>query len=90
MSKYIYFEFHCKSCGHEFEDLVQPAQSTTWCPKCGWAATKVVSAPRLDPRMGLDSAFSTMSDRWGKIREERARKGDKGGRADGAPNLKMY
>ena len=29
------FEYHCLSCGHEFEALVLSSRASTHCPACG-------------------------------------------------------
>lgn len=89
MSKLMLFDFECKSCGHQFEELVQPTKHLMPCPHCGWQATRLISTPRFDPRMGLSLDFPTAAAKWARTREQ-AKKVDKGGIADGAPNLKMY
>ena len=44
------------------------------CPECGSPSNRLISAPRLDPRMGLDPEGNpTMADKWAKVREQRAK-----------------
>jgi putative FmdB family regulatory protein len=89
MSKLLMFDFECASCGHQFEDLVQPQENFSACPECHGEAIRQVSSPRLDWKLGIDPAFSTLGSKWAKMQWQKS-KVDKGGRADGAPNLKMY
>lgn len=89
MSKLIMFEFKCGTCGHEFEELVQPTTNVVDCPKCRGAATRQISTGHLDWRMGVSRDFPTAASKWARIHRQNS-KVDKGGIADGAPNLKMY
>lgn len=89
VSKYILFEFKCNNCGHEFEELVQPEVHQLVCPECLGDAPRIISTGHLDYRMGVSLDMPTMARKWDKIQRQKA-KVDKGGRADGAPNLKMY
>lgn len=90
MSKFILFDFECNDCGHEFDDLVKPDIYTTPCPKCGKESRRLASAGHLDWKLGVQSSsFPTLADKWERIQRQKARV-DKGGRTDGAPNLKMY
>jgi len=90
MSKLILFDFHCVSCEKVFEELVEPHVKNVPCPKCGWEATRQVSLGHLAyRRMGVSSDFPTAAAKWEKM-QRRKTKVDKGGLADGAPNLKMY
>lgn len=73
MSKLILYDFECQQCTHTFDDLVKSDVYQAPCPQCGHNATRLISTPRLDPRLGIDPAFPTMGDRWAKVREERAR-----------------
>jgi putative FmdB family regulatory protein len=83
------FDFVCGTCGHEFEELVQPGVNVVDCPKCRGAAIRQISTGHLDWKMGVTNDFPTAARKWEKIQRQKA-KVDKGGRADGAPNLKMY
>lgn len=89
MSKLMMFDFTCQSCGHQFEELVQPTVKVLDCPKCGWKATRDISLGHLDWKMGVSGDMPTMAAKWDRIQRQKARV-DKGGIADGAPNLKMY
>lgn len=74
MSKFTLYDFRCTSCNTVFEDMVKPSEYSAPCPDCGEAGKRLISAPRLDPRMGLDPVGNpTMGDKWAKVREQRAR-----------------
>lgn len=71
MSKLILFDFECPN-GHSYDDLVQPDVHQAPCPTCGQEGTRQVSAPRFDPRMGIDATgFPTMGDKWARVRKQR-------------------
>ncbi len=76
MSKLLMFDFLCDA-GHQSEDLVKSDITETVCPTCGQPAYRQISAVRSDWRtMGLDPAFSSASDKWAKMQEQKARKED--------------
>lgn len=73
MAKLLMFDFRCTSCEHQFDDLVKSSVHSIPCPNCSSEAKRLVSTPRLDPKMGLDAEGNpTMGDRWAKIRKEKA------------------
>lgn len=73
MAKYMFFDFRCVDCEQKFDDLVKPDVQQAPCPNCSGIGKRLVSAPRLDPKMGLDPEGNpTMGDRWAKIRKQRA------------------
>jgi putative FmdB family regulatory protein len=72
MSKLILFDFRCTECSHKFEALVKSAVHFQQCPECGESAKRLISTPRLDPRMGIDPDMSTMGDKWARVRKQRA------------------
>ena len=73
MAKLILYDFRCQHCEHRFDDLVHSNVYETPCPKCNHNATRLISTPRLDPRMGLDPVGNpTMGARWARIRKQRA------------------
>lgn len=75
MSKFILFDFECQSCQHVFDDMVKPDVHSAPCPRCAGDSKRLISAPRLDPRMGLDLAGNpTMAAKWEKIRKDRAKR----------------
>lgn len=75
MSKYILFDFECPQCSRVFDDMVKPDVHSAPCPDCGVAAKRLISTPRLDPRMGLDREGNpTMAAKWEKIRKDRAKR----------------
>lgn len=85
MSKLILFDFVC-DCGAVFEELIHSTENTATCPRCGSSnAKRQISAATLDPRMGLDSDFTTMWDRWEKRTRARAKQDNMQG-----DNLWMY
>lgn len=88
--KKILFDFHCdKGCGIYFEDLVYDFETEAKCPNCGKQAVKALSAPHIGWRqMGFDNDFPTSAAKWTKMQWQKST--DKGGRADGQPNLKEY
>lgn len=71
MSKLTLFDFVC-SCGHEFEDLVQPDIHSTECPTCQRPdAKRQISAPHFDIRMGTDPYGSpTMAAKWARMHQQ--------------------
>lgn len=90
MSKLIMFDFQCRKCGILFEDLVHDFVRETKCPNCGDTGDRQISAPHIGWRiMGVDTDFPTAAGKWTKMQWKKSRT-DKGGRADGAPNLKEY
>lgn len=90
------WDFHCDpekgGCGIYFEDLVYEFETTCGCPNCSRSdtAVKLLAAPNIWWRkMGVDTDFPTSAARWEKMQRQKNRT-DKGGRADGQPNLKEY
>jgi hypothetical protein len=74
--KLLMFDFLCDN-GHSFEELVQPDIHEIDCPHCELKAQRQISAVRLDWRkMGVDSDFSTCSDKWAKMQRQKAQKED--------------
>lgn len=71
MSKLLIFDFRCDDCG-TFERMVKPSVRAVPCPKCGGTAWRLVPAPALSPKMGLDPNFPTAYAKWGDTRNKRA------------------
>ena len=71
------FVFQCRSadCGHNFDEYVKYDDiPTVKCPLCGSDTRRLITAPMIDPRLGLDpSSFPTMGDKWARVREQRAK-----------------
>lgn len=70
----ILFDFLCRACGAEFEELVaRDNPDSAKCPKCTSSkTTRLVTGTRIDPRLGVDgSSFPTMADKWTRTRRER-------------------
>lgn len=73
-------------CNHVYDDMVHSEQYTGVCTKCGGESRRLVSTPRLDPRMGLDpDGFPTMGDRWAQ-RHEQARRIDEAREREHGPD----
>jgi len=73
MAKLIFFDFRCTVCEHKFADLVKSSVHSIPCPNCSEESKRLISTPRLDPRMGLDPEGNpSMGDKWAKIRKQRA------------------
>lgn len=85
------FDFCCDKCGIWFEELVYEFENESKCPNCGSQhAAKQISAPRIWWRkMGVDTDFPTAANKWEKMQWSKS-KTDKGGLADGQPNLKEF
>lgn len=46
--KLLMFDFRCKTCKHEFEELVKSDIFRIQCPKCSETALRIISCPRID------------------------------------------
>jgi putative FmdB family regulatory protein len=64
------YRYRCE-CGKEFEAIrsVEKREEAP-CLACGRKGKHLISAPHFDPKMGLDPAFATFSDKWAKSREK--------------------
>ncbi len=83
MSKYITYEWRCKTCDHKFDAMTKPDVRVHECPKCGEESKRLISCPRIDPKLGLDPAFGTMADKWERtymsgVREAERRRDEHG------------
>lgn len=70
------YEFRCRNddCGAEFDEYVEYADThLVKCPDCGSDTIKLMSAPRIDPRLGLDESFPSMQAKWARVRRQRAK-----------------
>lgn len=73
---YRIFDYECLNpkCGQIEEKLVTTDElDNQKCSVCGSDATKLIAAPRLDYRMGVDPDFATFGDRWARIQNQRAK-----------------
>jgi len=74
MSKLIFFDFRCTRCEHKFDKLVKSDVYVLPCPKCSKPSKRLISAPTIDPRMGLDiEGNPTMAAKWERTRKQRAK-----------------
>jgi putative FmdB family regulatory protein len=69
MSKLLLFEFRCTQCSTKHDELVHSDVFSAECPRCGGESMRIVSTPRIDPRLGVDPDFCTMSDKWARKHE---------------------
>ena len=66
------FDFECQSCNAKFEDLIQPDERTTVCPKCGATASRVISPVRIDRlSLALQEGFPGAADYFDRVHRER-------------------
>jgi len=70
MSKFMFFDFKCHTCGHEYEGFVKPDVLEEPCSQCGHTATRLVSAPRAE-LPGTDPAFPGAYDKWERVRKQK-------------------
>ena len=85
----ILFDHQCPNCGAVFEALRQSSdsQEKVECTVCHTTdfATKLLSAPRLDPKLGVDAiGFPTMGDKWTRRRQQHQRIEERRKREHGA------
>lgn len=74
----ILFDHECAHCGAVFEEFCKPdtAPLRVECPECHKIdfATRLIGAPRLDPKLGLDAGgFPTMGAKWERRRKSHQR-----------------
>lgn len=86
----MFYDFTCSKCGIAFEERVYSFEKEVPCVNCGANAPRDLASPLISWRkMGVSRDFPTASAKWDKMQLEKA-KSDKGGRADGQPNLKEF
>lgn len=68
------FEFLCPD-DHKFDKYIDESCHKAVCPTCKQDAKRIISAVRLDYRMGVDSSMTTMSDKWAKMHRDEAKRG---------------
>lgn len=89
LSKFFY-DFECTNCHVFFEQRVYSFEKEIPCVNCGHKAERQLAAPSIWWRkMGVSKDFPTAASKWDKMQEQKSRT-DKGGRADGQPNLKEF
>ena len=67
------FEFLCPD-NHKFDRLIDDSERTSECKTCGKEAKRIISAVRLDYRMGVDDSMPTMADKWAKMHKDEAKR----------------
>jgi putative FmdB family regulatory protein len=84
-SKLMMFDFRCKSCNHEFEDLVKSDVFQAQCPKCSETARRILSCPRIDKTaMALqDGATETSLKHFERTHQQQKAKEEKSLREHG-------
>lgn len=88
MSSKMFYDFQCKHCGIVFEERVYSFEKDHPCKNCGQMADRMLASPGIWWRkMGVSKDFPTAAGKWDRMQEQKNRT-DKGGRADGQPNLK--
>jgi len=86
----MFYDFTCTACGVHFEDRVYSFEKEVPCKNCGKTAERNLASPLIAWRkMGVSKDFPTATAKWDRMQEQKNRT-DKGGRADGQPNLKEY
>jgi putative FmdB family regulatory protein len=70
MSKFMFFDFRCKTCDHIFEDFVKP-DVTPPCPKCDKETKRLISKPTIN-LPGTDPDFPGEYSKWEKKRRAKA------------------
>lgn len=71
MSKFIIFDFRCTTCDHRFEQMVKPDVHDFPCEKCGSQSKRLISAPRIDPRLGINPDFPGAYGKWEKTQRQK-------------------
>jgi putative FmdB family regulatory protein len=67
------YEFRCRSCGEQFEELVRSSENPS-CPACGAPdPERVFSAFSKPPKIGLRGAEARRSNAVRRAREEKRR-----------------
>lgn len=86
----MFYDFTCSKCGVCFESRVYSFEKEVPCVNCGANAPRDLASPLIGWRqMGVSKDFPTASAKWDKMQIQK-NKTDKGGRADGQPNLKEF
>lgn len=71
----ILYEWRCNDakCNTKFDAMAPMSQKVATCPVCGGQARRLISSPRIDPKLGVDpDGFPTMGDKWAKKMEQQA------------------
>lgn len=66
------FEFKCPE-DHITERLVQDHEHTVLCMTCNREANRILSAPHISVRMGVDTT-SAQANRWAKMHRDEAKR----------------
>ena len=66
------YNYEC-ACGASFDELKPVSERhTEKCKNCGATAKQRITTVAFDPRMGLDSGFPTMVERWNRTHRKAA------------------
>jgi len=71
--KLLMFEWRCTNCNLKFDSLQSSDKRSIPCIECSSEAKRLISCPRIDPKMGVDPDFGTMSDKWARKKEQQYR-----------------
>ena len=71
MSKFTLYDFRCTECNAKFEALVKPDIYVTSCHDCAGNAKRLISSPRMDPRLGVDPDFPGAYGKWEKTQRQK-------------------
>lgn len=86
----FFYDFKCTKCGIIQEQRVHSFEINVSCVNCGQSAERLLAAPGIWWRkMGVSKDFPTAASKWDRMQEQKNRS-DKGGLANGQPNLKEY
>jgi putative FmdB family regulatory protein len=85
MSKLLLFDWRCKACNHEFEELAKSDVFQIQCPKCSEKALRIISCPRIDKTaMALqDGATETSIRHFERIHQSQKAKEERSHREHG-------
>lgn len=65
------YDFKCRGCGHEFEELVKVGQSAD-CPVCGGSdVEKLVSLPAVSTEVTRQRSFGKARQKASAVRKEK-------------------
>jgi len=66
----VLLDYKCGSCGETFESFRDPDLQEIPCKFCTGPARKLIPAPRMSMRLGVDLSFPTMAAKWDKMHNQ--------------------